>query len=73
MSSLIREYLDAHGVKQVFLADRCGWSKQKTSTIVCGRRKITADELASICDALSLPYDYFYNRRATQNQRDRPA
>ena len=56
ISNHIREYLGTHGVKQVFLADKCGWSKQKTNTIVCGKRKITADELASICDALNLPY-----------------
>lgn len=73
ISNHIREYLGTHGVKQVFLADKCGWSKQKTNTIVCGKRKITADELASICDALNLPYDYFYNKKAVSNQRDRPA
>ena len=73
ISNRIREYLGPHGVKQVFIADKCGWSRQKTNTIVCGKRKITADELASICDALNLPYDYFYNRKAVSNPARPPS
>lgn len=61
ISAAIRNYLISHGIKQSFLAEKCGWTKQMANTIVCGRRKITADEYAAICDALGLPYDLFYN------------
>lgn len=40
--------------------EKCGWSKQKTSAIIRGKKKMTAEELANNRDALSVPYDYFY-------------
>jgi len=61
ISSCVREYLDSRGIKQAFLAERCGWSKQKTSCIVGGKQKMTVNEMGDICEALNLPYDYFYN------------
>lgn len=57
----IREYLINHGIKQTFVSERCGWSKQKTNAIVTGKKKISADEYGNICDAVGVPYDYFYN------------
>lgn len=57
----IRCYLIDHGIKQSFVAEKCGWSRQKTNSIVCGKRKITADEYGDLCDALNLPYEHFYN------------
>lgn len=57
----VQLYLSNHGIKQSFIAQKCGWTKQKTSAIVRGKKKITADELANICDAIEVPYDYFYN------------
>ena len=61
ISASIREYLKDHGIKQSYIAEKCGWTRQMANTIVCGRRKITADEYAAICEALGLPYDLFYN------------
>ena len=57
----IREYLISHGIKQAFVADKCGWSKQKANAIMTGKQKINANEYGSICDAIGVPYDYFYN------------
>ena len=56
----MQQYLNSHGIKQTFIAEKCGWSKQKTNTIVRGKKKITAEELAAICEAIEVPYDYFY-------------
>lgn len=61
IASSIREYLNAHGIRQTFVAERCGWSRQKINAIMCSKQRITADEYAAICDALEVPYDYFYN------------
>ncbi len=63
----IRDYLVSHGIKQTFVAEQCAWTKQKTSAIVTGKKKITADEYGSICDAIGVPYDYFYNVIARQS------
>lgn len=61
----IREYLSSHGIKQTFIAERCGWTRQKTNTIVTGRKKITAEECGAISEAVGVPYDYFYNAATT--------
>lgn len=57
----IKEYLVSHGIKQTFVSERCGWSRQKTNAIVTGKQKISADEYGAICEAVGVPYDYFYN------------
>lgn len=65
---VIRQYLEDHGIKQTFVSDQCGWTKQKTNAIVTGKRRITADEYGAICEAVGVPYDYFYNLvAATRN------
>ena len=60
IARIVREYLSEHGIKQTFLAEKCGWSKQKTNSIILGRKKMAADEMASICNAVGVPYSYFY-------------
>lgn len=57
----IKEYLTSHGIKQTFVSEKCGWTKQKTYLIANGKQKITAEEYGAICDAIGVPYDYFYN------------
>ena len=39
---------------------KCGWTKQKTNAIATGRTKITANEYGELCDAVGVPYDYFF-------------
>lgn len=60
LATKIRQYLKEQGIKQKFISEKCGWSKQKTSAIINGKKKLAADELAAICEALNVPYDYFY-------------
>lgn len=57
----IREYLLSHGIKQSFVAEKCGWTKQKTNAIATGKKKITANEYGELCEAIGVPYDYFFN------------
>ena len=64
VSLAIKDYLTAHGKKQSFVAEKCGWSKQKTNCIVNGKQKITADEMRTVCDAVGVPYDYFFTAAA---------
>ena len=37
VAQAVRDYLTAHGIKQAYLAPKCGWTKQKTSAIVLGK------------------------------------
>lgn len=64
----IREYLLSHGIKQSFVAQKCGWTRQKANAIAMGKRKITANEYGKLCEAIGVPYDYFFNAaNAAQN------
>lgn len=58
---IIQEYLNAHGISQAFVARKCGWSRQRTSAILTGKQKLHFEDASAICEALSLPYDYFCN------------
>ena len=60
IAQAVYAYISSRGIQQKFIAEKCGWSKQKTSAIIRGKKKMTAEELANICDALGVPYDYFY-------------
>lgn len=66
IAGAIQEYLIANKIKQSTISEKCGWSKQKTSVIVRGQQKMTAEEMAAICEALGVPYDYFYRRADNQ-------
>lgn len=57
----IRDYLVSHGITQAFVARKCGWSKQRTNAILTGKRKIRGDEIKAVCEAIGVPYDYFFN------------
>lgn len=56
----IREYLISHGISQAFVARKCGISKQKLNGILNGRQEIKARELKAVCEAIGVPFDYFY-------------
>lgn len=65
----VRDFLKRRGIKQTFIAEKCGWTKQRTSNLVCGKKKMTADELAAICEAVEVPYDYFYHVQSDQQSK----
>lgn len=55
----IADYLKENGITQKFLSDKTGIEVEKVSNIVNGKRKITGDELISVCTVLGLSLDYF--------------
>lgn len=55
----LKEYLDSHGITQAFLVKKTGISQEKISNIVNLRRKVTADELGKIANALKVSADIF--------------
>ena len=63
----IRKYLLDHGIKQSIVAEKCGWTRQKTNAIATGKSKISANEYGELCDAVGVPYDYFFNVAAAQD------
>lgn len=63
----IREYLVSHGITQVFVARKCGWTKQKASNIFSGKQKLSFEDGQKVCDALGVPYDYFCGSVAGQD------
>lgn len=56
----IREYLIDHGITQAFIARKCGLLKQRVNTILT-KKEIKVKEMKSICEALDVPYDYFFS------------
>lgn len=61
IAKAIRDYLISRGIKQTYIAEKCGWSKQKVNCSIHGKQKISADDYRAICEAIGAPYDYFYN------------
>lgn len=57
----VRDYLSEHGIKQSFVADKCGWSRQKMNCMINGKAKMTADDFQEICKAVGAPYEIFLN------------
>lgn len=55
----IKEYLQEHGIKQSFLAEKTGLTPSVVSDICNRDRKVDVLENYKICNALGLPADYF--------------
>ncbi len=55
----LKKYLEEHGITQAFLCRKTGLSSVKLSNIINGNRKLTADELITICKALNVSTDTF--------------
>lgn len=55
----LSEYLEQKGITQKFICDNTGITPEKMSNILNGKRKITGDELVSICKTLGLTLEFF--------------
>lgn len=62
----VRGIIENRGLRQVWIVDQMnridpnlGMSKAKLSSIVCGGRKMTGDELIAFCLATNTNPDYF--------------
>ena len=60
----IKEYITQSGLKFGVIADRAGIPLNTFSAMINGKRKITAEEYFSICNALGVPLEQFRNARA---------
>lgn len=63
----LHDYLLSHGIKQTFVAEKCGWSKQKVNCIVSGKQKLSAEDFSLICKVIGAPYELFLGDPAAQD------
>ena len=59
----IRIYLENHGIKQVFVANRAGISEKKFSALLNGRTRVQVEDLKRICSTLNLQPACFLQER----------
>lgn len=57
----IKEYLNSKGIKKTFLARKLDMNINTLGTMLAGTRKITIEEYVSICKALEVDFNYFYD------------
>lgn len=67
MGEKIRAYLESHGIKQTFLAEKTGLAYSVISDICIKGRKVEVTEYNKICKALGVPLDYFFEDEADEN------
>lgn len=59
VQSRIAQYVSANGIKQSFIVEKTGLSKNAISAILNLNRKMSADEYEKICKALNkAPNDF---------------
>ena len=59
----VREYIDAHYLKQKAVAEAAGIPNVTFNAILNGKRKMYAEDLKAICSALGVSADRFVNQK----------
>ena len=59
VGSAIKKYLKAHGIKQAFIAGKCGWTPQKLNNVLSGRNRLFLDDYQALCKCIVVPYELF--------------
>lgn len=54
-------YVKGKGIKQVYLSEQTGLSPAAISSIMNFKREIEVDEYAKLCEALEVPFGFFYS------------
>lgn len=62
IQNAINDYMEEKGVKISVLAEKCGWSEQKLSSILTGFHPLNSADYGKICEALGVNYNIFYYR-----------
>ena len=62
----IKGYLEAKGIKQIFLVEKSGIPQSVLNAILNNNRKIEVNEYINICNALNLPLDYFVDNSPSE-------
>jgi transcriptional regulator with XRE-family HTH domain len=60
IAAAIAEYIKKNGIKQTFICEKTGLSKNSISFALKEKRKLSIEEYVEICHALNVPYDYFF-------------
>ena len=60
----IKDYMTKQGLKYGSIAEKAGIPFNIFSAMINGKRKITAEEYFSICNALDVPLEQFYSASA---------
>lgn len=60
----IKEYIVSSGLKLGVIADKAGIARNVFSSMMNGKRKITAEEYFSICNVLNVPLGSFNDAKA---------
>ena len=55
----IKAYMEAHGIKQIFIAKKCGWTAQRLSNVLNGKSPMTVEAYKDICKCIGAPYELF--------------
>lgn len=58
----IKSYVDEKGIKQVAIANALGMNKPAVSSMLKGKRKLSAEEYVTLCDFLEVPYTKFIEK-----------
>ncbi len=65
IQSKILDYLIERGIKQVTVAEKCGWTKVKLNNMLHEKQSMSIEAYGLICNALGVPYDFFYQKPKT--------
>lgn len=64
IATAIALYLKENGIKQSHLCEKTGLTKHCISLSLSNKRKLSVDEYEKICNALNVPYDFFFPKIA---------
>jgi plasmid maintenance system antidote protein VapI len=62
---LIRQHIDTRGIKHAYVADEIGVARNVLSSMLTGKRKITAEEYILICNAINTDTNYIAEKFMT--------
>lgn len=61
----IRDAIDESGLKQRAVAERCGMDPKQLNNILCFRKRLNADDIPKLCNALGVLPDRFFKETIT--------
>jgi len=61
-ATAIAQYVEENGIKQTYLVGKTGISAQAMSALMNGRRGLSVEEYAAICEALGVDLNFFMGR-----------
>lgn len=62
IQSKILDYINERGIKQVTIAEKCGWNKVRLHNMLHEKQCMSIEDYGLICNALGVPYDFFYQK-----------